>query len=316
MDLGPVLPAPPPQRTTQPTRDLGHPGSPRTAAPVERGSWVDPQSPGGSWAGASHRHMHPCSVHTHIQPPAFLPQPSPHRPPGTEGDLRHSPVGLKNKRKSYTSIFHSLKKCFKKLCTGGGGWEPCSGAGREQKGSSPPACSRVPTLVLTPLLSPCFLKQTISTRTHTCSPHALQAQETSPSRECPSLSTSLTGPASGDPQGTTRLGGERGTSAHRWAALGRPWDFSSLLWACFLSCQVGSPSWPRLPKPPDAGTDEGGQEGAFGDVEALGRGPENPRPSESQGAARGAGLRNAPPGAQAPQASSSPRRAWRVGGAS
>lgn len=76
----------------------------------------------------NHTHT-PC---THTFSLTQHPQPAFHSPPGNEGDLRHSPVGLKNKRKSYTSIFHSLKKCFKKyvqevglgalLWGGVGGW--------------------------------------------------------------------------------------------------------------------------------------------------------------------------------------------------
>lgn len=40
-------------------------------------------------------------------------------------------------------------------------------------------------------------------------------------------------------------------------ALSSVLEFQNLLWACFLRCEVDSPSRPRLSQPPGAGTDEG-----------------------------------------------------------
>lgn len=106
----------------------GKPAGP-TGAQVMAGTRAPPQT-----------HTHTPCTHTLSLPQH--PHPAFHSPPGNEGDLRHSPVGLKNKRKSYTSIFHSLKKCFKKYVQEVGlGALLWGGVGGGGVGSSPPACS-------------------------------------------------------------------------------------------------------------------------------------------------------------------------------
>lgn len=96
---------------------------------------MDPQEPWGTGTGPLWKHAPTFHTHTHIQ---FSLHPAFHSP-GTQGTSRHIPIDLKNKRKSYTSIFHSLKKCFKKLCTGGGGWEPCPGSDGRRAAATQPA---------------------------------------------------------------------------------------------------------------------------------------------------------------------------------
>lgn len=118
-----------PQEWAQLTGTCEHP---KTSPGGEEAGWIH-RSPGALGLGPC-GNMHPHSTHTHsVFPASCLPQP---RDPG---NLRHIPIDLKNKRKSYTSIFHSLKKCFKKLCTGGGGWEPCPGSDGRRAAVSQPA---------------------------------------------------------------------------------------------------------------------------------------------------------------------------------
>lgn len=113
---GPCLASSIPQEWAQPTGTCEHP---KTVVLGERklvgstGIWGTGTGPLWKHAPTSHTHS--------VFPASCLPKP---RDPG---NLRHIPIDLKNKRKSYTSIFHSLKKCFKKLCTGGGGWSPAQG---------------------------------------------------------------------------------------------------------------------------------------------------------------------------------------------
>lgn len=94
---------------------------------------MDPQESWGPGTGPLWKHAPTFHTHT-FSLPCILPSTA-------QGprDLRHIAIDLKNKRKSYTSIFHSLKKCFKKLCTGVGGWEPCPGSGGRRAAVSQPA---------------------------------------------------------------------------------------------------------------------------------------------------------------------------------
>lgn len=119
-----------PQEWAQPTGTCEHPKT--VVLGGEEVGWIH-RSPGALGLGPC-GNLHPHPTHTHsVFPASCLPQP---RDPG---NLRHIPIDLKNKRKSYTSIFHSLKKCFKKLCTGGGGWEPCPGSDGRRAAVSQPA---------------------------------------------------------------------------------------------------------------------------------------------------------------------------------
>lgn len=155
---------------------------------------MDPQESWGTGNGPLWKHAPTFHTHTHsVFPASCLPQP---RDPG---DLRHIPIDLKNKRKSYTSIFHSLKKCFKKLCTGGGGWEPCPGSdGRRAAASQPAPWFRPWSCCLMIFM---FLKANTlrtHTRTHARTPTNSARLETCPEtlvypQEHCSLRTSLLG---------------------------------------------------------------------------------------------------------------------------
>lgn len=142
--------------------------------------------------------------------------------------------------------------------------------GRREEGSHPPACTPDPTRVLPPLLSES--KSSTHPRMHTTSPAGLEPRVPTGVPACSRPASQ----ASGDPQ---RQSGGRGDADRPPATLGQFWSFSEPSLGLFPQLYSGQ-SLSASPTPASRHRDRReGQEGAFGDLEALGgggRGPENP----------------------------------------
>lgn len=278
----------------------GEPGSPNPPRPGtsleiqqlggevgEGGERVRPRGPASgtrSHTPLTRTHAHSACLPQHTPPPPIscLPQcapPHPHRGPGGgRVGVRPSPVGLKNKRKSYTSIFQSLKKCFKKLYTWVRGWGALSqggvgggragvGGGERRGGQQPHPSQPAPHPPFQPWSDCLFYlhfhsslgkSKKFCARAHT---HTLRKPEVGAPRASLAKGPLPRPPGDGvgEGRGTQvgwRCGGVRAGCRARCPS--HPRLLVELLRACSLGCTTGSAH--GLPAPvPGRGTEERGR---------------------------------------------------------